>query len=276
MATCQISDARDYSLVGSKRPGCRSRRGNPSKGEWYHSAFDRQEMKALMARCDGPALRDTAIWWGVMPAAAVSASQGSWGSAMALPFLALYGVLYERASDSRWHECGHGTAFRTPWMNNLSLPGCELHDHARAGGQRVASHARHHTDTLIVGRDPEIAVKRPPNIPLVLLSFLAIEGVYKATVSMVRHGLGRLTADEREFIPERMRARVFRTARLWLAIHLSSVALSLILQSWIPVVLIGALPTMYGAWLARLFDLTQHAGLAENVLRSPSQTRAPS
>ena len=31
----------------------------------------------------------------------------------------LYGVLYGSASDSRWHECGHGTAFKTPWMNDL-------------------------------------------------------------------------------------------------------------------------------------------------------------
>ena len=26
------------------------------------------------------------------------------------------------------------------------------------------SHARHHTDTIIVGRDPEIAVMRPPDL----------------------------------------------------------------------------------------------------------------
>ena len=63
-----------------------------------------------------------------------------------------------------------------------------------------------------------------------------------------------------------MWTRIFRTARVWLAIHLSSVALALLLQSWLPVLLLGVLPTMYGAWLARLFDLTQHAGLAENVL----------
>ena len=174
-------------------------------GKWYHTAFDRQEMKTLMVRSDGPALRDTAIWWGMMLAAAAG-GVAFWGSVMALPFFALYGVLYGSASDSRWHECGHGTAFKTPWMNNLVYQVASFMIMREPEVTR-ASHARHHTDTLIVGRDPEIAVKRPPNIPLMLLSFLAVEGVYKAIVSMVRHSLGRLTADERDFIPERVRGR---------------------------------------------------------------------
>ena len=32
-------------------------------------------------------------------------------------FWLIYGVLYSSASDARWHECGHSTAFRTPWKN---------------------------------------------------------------------------------------------------------------------------------------------------------------
>ena len=38
-----------------------------------------------------------------------------WG----LPFWLIYGVLYSSASDARWHECGHSTAFKTPWKNEL-------------------------------------------------------------------------------------------------------------------------------------------------------------
>ena len=93
------------------------------------------------------------------------------------------------------------------------------------------SHARHHADTLIVGRDPEIAVKRPPNLALVLLSFIAGEGVYKAIRSMLRHAAGRLTDDERDFVPQGVHGKVFATARIWLAIHLSALGLSLLLQS---------------------------------------------
>ena len=43
-----------------------------------------------------------------------------WGTWWCVPFWAAYGVLYGSACDSRWHECGHGTAFKHPWMNESS------------------------------------------------------------------------------------------------------------------------------------------------------------
>lgn len=253
---------RDYSLVGADSKA--AEQAGLAAAEWYHTALDRKDMKAMMKRQDGPALRDTAIWWGLMVACALGGVYffGSWA---ALPFFIIYGVLYGSASDSRWHECGHGTAFKTIWMNDVVYQVASFLIMREPEVTRW-SHARHHTDTLIVGRDPEIAVKRPPNIPSIILSFFAVPGVYKATISMIQHSFGRLTADERAFLPETARAKVFRTARIWLAIHAASVLLSIYFGSWIPVLLVGALPTMYGAWLARLFDLTQHAGLAEDVL----------
>ncbi|MCA0422614.1 MAG: fatty acid desaturase family protein [Proteobacteria bacterium] len=254
--------ARDYSLAGSSAKS--SQDSGHVAAQWYRTALDRQDMKALMQRDDGPALRDTAIWWGLLLASAAGGTL-FWGSAAAVPFFVVYGVLYGSASDSRWHECGHRTAFKSAWMNDVVY---QLASFMIMREPEITrwSHARHHTDTLIVGRDPEIAVKRPPNIPIILLSFIAGEGVYKAVRSMLRHSVGRLTADERTFVPESMWPKVFMTARIWLAIHATSIAAALYMQSWIPVLLVGILPTMYGAWLARLFDLTQHAGLAEDVL----------
>lgn len=230
---------------------------------WYRTAVPRSRLKELMQRRDGPAVRDTLLWLALLGAAAAGAVHfhGSW---IAVPFFAAYGVLYGSASDARWHECGHCTAFRTQWMNRA------VHQMASFMIMREPevtrwSHARHHTDTLIVGRDPEIAVKRPPNIPLQLLSFFPVLGAARALGSLVRHASGRLTPDERVFIPAAARGAVFRTARIWLVLHAGAAALSAGLGSWLPVLLFGALPTVYGGWLARYCDLTQHAGLAENV-----------
>ena len=82
-------------------------------------------------------------------------------------------VLYASTSDSRWHEAGHGTAFKTDWMNNA------LYEIASFMVMREStvwrwSHTRHHSDTIIVGRDPEIAVPRPPNLAVDSLSFFNI------------------------------------------------------------------------------------------------------
>jgi len=46
------------------------------------------------------------------------ALRGSW---RAVPLWLVYGVLYGSACDSRWHECGHCTAFRSAWMNAAGL-----------------------------------------------------------------------------------------------------------------------------------------------------------
>src|SRR5260370_16352311 len=70
-----------------------------------------------MRRDAGLAIRDTLIWL-----AALIASGGLgyyfWGGWAAVPFFAIYGVLYGSASDSRWHECGHPTPFKTQWIND--------------------------------------------------------------------------------------------------------------------------------------------------------------
>ena len=85
-----------------------------------------------MRRDDGPAIRDTLIWFAAL---IVSGGLGFWfwGSWAAVPFFLVYGVLYGSASDSRWHECGHRTAFKTKWMNDAVYRDRLLHDPARAG-----------------------------------------------------------------------------------------------------------------------------------------------
>src|SRR3954465_10217455 len=60
---------------------------------WFRSDIPRRRMKELMRRSDAPAIRDTALWIGLM---IVSAGLGIalWGSWWALPFFLAYGVLY--------------------------------------------------------------------------------------------------------------------------------------------------------------------------------------
>ena len=70
-----------------------------------------------------------------------------WGTWWCVPFFLVYGVLYGSSTDSRWHECGHGTAFKTRWMNDVDLSDRLLHDHARTDGLALEPYApphRHH------------------------------------------------------------------------------------------------------------------------------------
>src|SRR5436190_17630148 len=107
---------------------------------------------------------------------------------------------------------------------------------------------------------------RPVLILNVIDMFLAIPQTWAAIQSMFRHAAGKLTPDEATFIPETERPRVYLVARIWLVIHTAVIALAIYEGSILPMLFVGPLPTMYGAWVSVMTGLTQHAGLAEDVL----------
>jgi fatty acid desaturase len=252
---------RDYRLIGPSAEAAVV--SGLAAAQWYHSEIDRKTMKALMQRSDNAAIRDTALWLGLM---AVFAAGGIylWGTWWAVPFFLAYGVLYGSASDSRWHECGHGTAFKTRWMNDVVYQIASFMIMRNPVTWRW-SHARHHTDTVIVGRDPEIAVMRPPVLFRVFLNFFGIVDVWHAMIDMLRNAAGVVSAEEKTFIPEMEQRKVIRVARIWTLIYAATIGLSIWMGSVLPLMLIG-LPRLYGAWHHVLTGLLQHGGLADNVI----------
>ncbi|MER9424045.1 fatty acid desaturase family protein [Mesorhizobium sp. M0317] len=259
---------RDYGLVGESTR--RAIETGLASAEWYHTDVPRKAMKEMMQRSDGPAIRDTVIWI----AAILGSAAGIvwfWGTWWVVPFLLVYGVLYGSSSDSRWHECGHGTAFRTRWMNDVIYEIASFMV-VRNPVQWRWSHARHHTDTIIVGRDAEIAVMRPPNLVKAALAFTGILDFRYSLPILARQALGKLSDDEKSYIPETEQAKTITAARWHIAVYVATTALAIALGSWLPLVLIG-LPRLYGSWHMVLTGLLQHIGLADNVVDHRLNTR---
>lgn len=253
---------RDYSLTG---PGSRAAIENGlASAQWYHSEVPRKTMKELMKRSDGPALRDTAIWFALIFGLAALCIY-TWGTWWAVPAFIAYGVLYGGSSDSRWHEAGHGTAFKTRWMNDVVYQiACFMI--MREPEVWRWSHTRHHTDTIIVGRDPEILGQRPPNLLSLISNIFMLHASFVALKKITRHAFGSLFEDEKTYIPESEWPKVFFVARIHLALHLAPWLLSAYLGSLLPAMLFGVLPTLYGGWFVLYVGATQHLVLAENVL----------
>jgi fatty acid desaturase len=252
---------RDYSLVGLDSR--RAVEAGLSAAHWYACPISRKQLKEIMQRRDGPALRDTAIWIAALVASGALAWH-FWGGWACVPFFIVYGVLYGSAGDSRWHECGHGTAFRTRWMNDVVYHiACFMM--LREPTIWRWSHTRHHTDTIIVGRDPEIASPRPPDFVSMALNIFALRSGAKAIGGAFRHAAGRLNEEEKTFVPDMERWKVFLVARIYVAIFVCVIAACVAVRSVLPAMFL-VLPTFYGAFLALYFGLTQHAGLAEDVL----------
>jgi fatty acid desaturase len=257
-----------YSLAGPENQAAVD--AGLAGGDWYRSPVPRKRMKELMRRSDQPAIRDTAIWVGLM---IVCAGIGItlWGSWWAAPFFLVYGVLYGSASDSRWHEAGHGTAFKSRWLDQTVYQvACFMI--MRDPTASRWSHTRHHTDTLVLGRDPEIQAMRPARLARILANFLGLYDVPVAMKTMALHVVGRLNADELDYVPEVERSKVFRTARIWMAIYVVAIAAAIGFGSWLPLVLVGG-PRVYGTFMHIIYGLTQHSGMGEDVLDHRLNTR---
>ena len=250
-----------YSLVGDNAAVAIER--GLAEAEWYQCPVPRETMRKLLERRDGPAARDTVLWFSLILLSAF-ATWSLWPTWWAVAPYMIYAALYASTSDSRWHESGHGTAFKTDWMNNT------LYEIASFMVLREStvwrwSHTRHHSDTIIVGRDPEIAVPRPPNIPRIILTALGLQLYLPYFKAILLHTFGRMSAEEQTFIPKSENGKIFFRARIYVCIYAIVGAVAIVTRSVLPLMFIG-LPTLFGTWLMLVYGLTQHAGLAENVL----------
>ena len=259
---------REYDLVKT------ANQGGPIHGlispKWYQTPVDRQVMKKLLARQNGRPLFDILIYYVIMFASACAAVllTPSWFS---VPFWLIYGVLYTSGSDARWHECGHGTAFKSASFNRIVYHlACFMI--IRNPVTWKWSHARHHTDTLLVGRDAEIALMMPPAAARLLLNLFGIPDAIDSLRRMAGHVMGRLQPDEALYVPEHAQKQAFTVARIWLCVYFVTVLAAVSLQSIIPILLIGG-PRFYGAWHFNMTGFLQHGGLRDNVTDHRLNTR---
>lgn len=251
----------DYSLTGENTK--RAVELGLAEADWYQTPVPRATMRELLTRKNGPAIRDTLLLILILASTAIT-TVVFWGTWWAVISYLVYAVFYGTSSDSRWHECGHGTAFKTNWMNDA------LYEVASFMVMRESvvwrwSHNRHHSDTIIVGRDPEIQIPRPPNLLMLALSLLNLPGYKAYYPGLIRHALGKVTGAERTFVPETEFGKIFRNARIIVLIYTLVIISAIVLKTWIPVFLF-ILPQFFGTWLMILHNTPQHAGLAENVL----------
>src|SRR5471032_3296460 len=89
----------DYSLTGENAH--RAVEKGLAEADWYQCRVPRESMRRLLERRDGPAVRDTLLWFGLIffSGFLTYAFWPSWWAA--LPY-AFYAVIYASTSDSRW------------------------------------------------------------------------------------------------------------------------------------------------------------------------------
>jgi fatty acid desaturase len=237
--------------------------------EWYVSRISRQRLKELLKRKDGPAIRDTILWIALLLGAGFVAYL-AWGTWWELPAFALYGIIYTTTADSRWHESLHGTAFKTAWMND-----CLFHlvsfMKVRPTSWRWG-HVRHHRDTYIVGRDPEIFAPKPVVWRALFIEVFHLNGGPRSIQRIILHVFGKLHKVEKVYMPAAEYRKMIFASRVWVIIYSALIIWCIIIGSILPLMFVG-LPTLYGPVLLLLFGMTQHLGLHEDVLDYRLNTR---
>ena len=259
---------RSYSLVG---PDTRKAvEAGFDNAEWYRAPIDPDRLKALMVRRNGRPAFDAVLWLALLGGAGTLSflTLGSW---WAVPAFAVFGTLWGGSGDARWHENGHGTAFRSRWANDV-MYNIASFMMLREPTLWRWSHVRHHSNTLIVGLDPEISVQRPPSLVTIALNYLNLVNGPKMLGKIVMHAFGHIEDFTRVLVPADKLRRVVWEARVFLLLLVGVLVAAIEMGTIVPLLFVG-LPSFYGAWLLFFFGITQHAGLREDVLDHRMSTR---
>jgi len=239
------------------------------EAEWFSPTLDRKAFKQLTKRSDAAGWRRFGPWLAILVVSG-TAGVATWGSWTCVPAFLVYGLAYAM-SDHHAHELCHGTPFKTRWINEVfyHLNGfMTLHE----GFYWRWSHSRHHTETLFVGRDPEIAVPRPPDVAGMFLDLFFLKSGAKQLASILRHACGSLNEEGRHFIPETEKQKVFWSSRVYVLVIAAVILACMVMHSLLPAMLV-VLPRFYGGVMAQIFNLTQHAGMQEDIRDHRLSTR---
>ncbi|NDH45305.1 MAG: fatty acid desaturase, partial [Actinobacteria bacterium] len=252
---------RDYT-VGGPSAALAAERGLVD-ADWFKPKIERDVMRQLMQRNNLWAGLHIASWLAALVLFGWLGHQ-TWGTWWAIPVFVVYGVLYGSMSDSRWHECGHRTAFRTKWLNDVVYYIASFMVFREPESWRW-SHARHHSDTIIVGRDNEISFKRRVPVFRYVLETVGVMGVLAEFMKLLRNAFGVFPTDQRDYQPVETLNISKWASRAYLLVIAAVFALSIGLRSFEPL-MYAVLPSFYGRFYMVVLGITQHAGLAEDVI----------
>ena len=264
--------------------------------QWYRSKMPRERFRELSVRSDRKGWIQAGghllLFCTTGTSVFVAWAQGWW----VLFFVALFahGTVASFFRGTAVHELGHGTVFKTKWLNSLFLYLFSMiswwspFDYA-------ASHTYHHRYTLHPDGDREVLLPVHPNVGRTFLLQLFTlnlmtqpgrtfgKGGILSTIWLTvldafgKTGSAEIPANEwlaalHEDQPEQRR-RSMLWSRLLLAVHATILLIAVISGLWV-LPLILSLPSYIANWLSYACGLTQHCGLMENTTDFRKSTRS--
>jgi len=190
----------------------------------------RDDLHALMARSDRPALLRTAWHFGVLAITGTVLWRLRF-TGWVLPLIVLHGYVLAFVFCA-FHETAHRTAFRTRWLNAVvgALAGLMIFWPYR--NYRVF-HWEHHRYTQDPDRDPELYFAKPASLAAYLRVLTGIPNLKRRLGDILRLALGRA---DRPWMAPSERRPLIAEARAYLAVYAALAAGSVLAGS--PMVLL--------------------------------------
>ena len=264
--------------------------------KWYRCPVEREKLRALSQRSDLQGWCQAGGHFALF-ASTATLTYLFWSQAMWLAFVVtlwLHGTVASFFSGVAPHELGHGTVFRTPWLNKVFLHLFSLiswwdpYDYA-------ASHTYHHRYTAYPDADRENLLPLTPSLrPSLLLQLFSVNlfskpgrnfgkgGLLWAVAMTVQSALGRPGPTEipsREWLqalhadqPNQHRRSIW-WSRVLLLFHGTVLVVSIASGLWVVPLLIS-FPSFIASWGTYFTGLPQHCGLRDNVPDFRKNTRS--
>ena len=250
--------------------------------KWYRSPIEPAKLRELMRRSDLQGWFQTGghllLFAGTGALAYVLFEQSIWiGCALALLAHGTVGSFFRGLAA---HELGHGTVFRTRWLNWFFLRLISViswHNHH----QYAMSHTYHHRYTLHPEGDRELVLPQTPSLKLLfLLQLFTVrvwqghKGIIPVIRQTVKSALGNFrggstfgTEDgewlhaiyEDQPVAKRQAAN---WARITVLFHIGVIAVSIALGLWLLPILITFAPFIANFW-SYFVGLPMHCGLRD-------------
>lgn len=233
--------------------------------------LDRKTMKSLLKRSDKPGL----IWlakWACLMAVTGYLLHLAMGTNWLIPALIVYGTVLTLPMYAMSHECAHGTAFRSRWLNETLFWISSL-VYLEEPLLRRYSHASHHTYTAIDGLDGQQVFGTASTFPRWLKEFSGL-GQYLFEIKMlVTNALGRYDPEVLRYTPADELPRLQRNAWIFLTIYIGGGLLAwYFAATWVWWYLV--LPRLIGGPIMIQITLIQHAESERNVYDLRESTRS--
>ena len=195
---------------------------------WFAPVIDQGVIRGYMRRTNRYALVNLTAWILLCVATGwlvVTTRHTLW----VIPAMGAYGTILSFAYAAS-HECAHGTAFRTRWLNETVFWLTSLVFMEEPLYRRYA-HAAHHTYTWFNPADPQKPYGNPLSLYQYVTATLGFTFYLDAARQLARHSAGRFTEAERAFIPEGELRKASFNSRAMSTVYLGLLAYGIAFQS---------------------------------------------